>query len=148
MSGAIFTVIFLCIIGVVIWLMVRGRSEFKSVMTEFMEAGAARNVGAAYACFSPQSGTKEEIAEFIERSYDVFANYERLTIKNSAKDSTGIPEAYVSGAITYTGGKRLPFKASLVKESGVWKITGIHIGSTTRGIVKIISVDDVPGGPM
>jgi hypothetical protein len=147
MYTALFVVIIVCIIAFFIWRTVRQRSQFKSVITEFMEAGAARNMGGAYACFSPQSATKEEIAELIESSYDVFANYERLTIKKTEVDSSGIPEAYVTGAITYTGGKKLPFKASLVKENGVWKITGIHIGSTTRGIVKIISVDDA-GGPM
>jgi hypothetical protein len=148
MYTALFVVIVVGVAAFIIWRIVRHRSELKPVIAEFMEAGAARNMGGAYACFSPQSATKEEIAELIENSYDVFANYERLTIKKTEVDSSGIPEAYVTGAITYTGGKRLPFKTSLVKENDVWKITGIHIGSMARGIVKIISVDDVPGGPM
>jgi hypothetical protein len=112
-------------------------SGVKPVIAEFMEAGEARNVTAAYACWSPQSATEEEIAEYIESNYDdVFAGYERLNINRwSGESSAGITTCYVSGAVIYTGGQSLPFEASLVKKNDVWKITGINIGSTTKGIV-------------
>lgn len=100
------------------------------VIAEFMEAGAAENVEEAYDCWSPQSATEEDIAEYIESSYDdVFAGYERLTISSrSGQSSGGITTCYVSGAIVYTGDQSLPFEASLVKENDVWKITGIYVG--------------------
>ena len=114
------------------WRMGRDRSGFESVITKFMEAGVARNMGAAYDCWSPHSATEENIAEFIESSYDVFAGYEGLTISDQGTRSGvgGIAEGDVSGAIIYTGDQRLPLKARLVKEKDGWKITGIRIGST------------------
>ncbi|HUX47941.1 MAG TPA: hypothetical protein VMV76_02005 [Dehalococcoidia bacterium] len=106
-------------------------SGVEPVIAEFMEAGAARNVEAAYGCWSPQSVTEEDIAEFIESSYDVFAGYERVDLNSlSGQSGGGISEAYVKGAIIYTGGQRLPLEAHLVEEDDVWKIIGIRIGST------------------
>jgi len=135
MVGVRIAIILGAIVVVVIifaWRMGRERSAFESVITKFIEAGAARNMGAAYACWSPHSANEENIAEFIESSYDVFAGYESLTISDQETRSGagGISEGDVSGAIIYTDGKRLPLKARLVKEKDVWKITGIRIGST------------------
>ena len=150
------------ILAVTIWLVRWWHSRFKSVITEFMEAGAARNVEAAYACWSSQCATKEEIAELIESSYDdVFAGYERLNISGSegggsvsinGVHSTGtsvrgaIIYAAASGPIIHTGGKKLPFKAQLAKENGVWKIISIQIGSTK--MVDIVRGPSISlGGP-
>ena len=125
----------------------REHSGLKSVITEFMKAGAARNVEAAYACCSLQSAAKEEIAGLIGSSSNVFAGYERLTIGGlQAQSDGGSTEACVSGAIIYTGGKRMPFKASLVKENDVWKIINMQIGSTEKvDIVRRLSIS--LGGP-
>lgn len=106
-------------------------SGVQPVITEFMEAGVARNVEAAYACWSPQMATEEEIAAFIEGSYDVFAGYERLNLNSfEGESSAGITMCYVIGAVIYTGDQSLPLEASLVKENDVWKITSMQIGST------------------
>ena len=114
------------------WRMGRERSSFESVIVKFMKTGAARNMGAAYGCWSPHSVTEENIAEFIESSYGVFAGYEGLTISDQETRSGvgGINEGDVSGAIIYSGDQRLPLKARLVKERKGWKIIGIQIGST------------------
>jgi hypothetical protein len=136
-------------------------SEVKSVINKFMEAGVARNVEAAHACWFPPCATKEEIAELIESSRDVFTGYERLSIKSlgtrsvagisnvtditdvidviagtNVTEGTKVTEGDVGGAIIYTGGKRLPFKARLVKEDDVWKITSIKTGSTAGAAAK------------
>jgi hypothetical protein len=104
-------------------------SGVKPVVEEFMATGAANNTEAAYACWSTQSATEEEIAEFIEGHYDLFAGYESLTISAySGESSAGITTCEVGGAITYTGDQSLPFEASLVKQNDVWKITYIYIG--------------------
>ena len=97
----------------VIKILKRSHSELKSVITGFMEAGTARNVEAAYACWSPQCATKEEITELIKSSYDdVFAGYKRLTIDHGtiSGDTEGevggtIIYTSSSGAIIHTGGK-------------------------------------------
>jgi len=121
-------------IAVIVVIVIIGMTQLfsgvKPVITEFMQAGEARNVEAAYACWSPQSVTEEEIAEDIESNYDgVFAGYERVTISSqSLKSSGGITTCYVSGAVIYTGGQSLPLEAWLVKRNDVWKITGINIG--------------------
>ena len=140
------------ILAVTIWLVRWWHSRFKSVITEFMKAGEARNVEAAHACWSSQCATKEEIAELIKSSYDVFAGYERLTISSSegggsvsinGVHSTGTS---VRGAIIYTSGKRLPLKAQMAKENGVWIITSMQIGSTKMmDIVRRLSIS--LGGP-
>jgi len=140
------------VVGILLGVMLPSLMQFFSgvntVMAEFMEAGAARNVEAACACWSPQSATEEEIDEYIESNYDVFAGYERVDLNSqSGQSSGGISEAYVKGAIIYTGGQRLPLEASLVKDNDVWKITGVRIGSTELGIVKIIDVDTVDNIP-
>jgi hypothetical protein len=105
-------------------------SGVKPVIAEFMEAGAGNNSAAAYACVSPEAATEEDIAEFIESNYDdVFAGYDHLNISSfDGESSAGITTCDVSGAVIYTGDKSLPLEASLVKKSGVWKITDIYIG--------------------
>jgi len=137
----------------------RQHYEFKSVINKFMEAGATRNVEAAHACWYPQCATKEEIAELIESSRDVFTGYERLSIKSlrtrsvesisdftDVTEGTKVTEGDVGGAIIYTGGQRLPLEASLVKENDVWKITSMQIGSTKMmDIVRRLSIS--LGGP-
>ncbi|MGA2670115.1 MAG: hypothetical protein ABSF21_01665 [Dehalococcoidia bacterium] len=105
-------------------------SGAKPVIAEFMVAGAANNSEAAYACWSTQSATEEEIAEFIDNNYeDAFAGYDHVNISSyNGESSGGITTCDVSGAVIYTGDKSLPLEASLVKQNGVWKITGINIG--------------------
>lgn len=136
MVGVRVAIILGVIIGIVVVFalrMSRERSVFESIIAKFMEAGAARDMGAAYDCWSPHSATEEDIAGFIENSYDVFAGYERLTIGDQGTRSGvgGITEGDVSGDIIYTGDQRLPLGVRLVKENGVWKIIGIRIGSTS-----------------
>ena len=103
--------------------------EVEPVIARFMEAGAANNTEAAYAC-TAQGISEEELADYIESNYDdVFAGYERLNISGfQAQSSAGITLCDVSGAVIYTDGGSLPFEASLVKENDVWKITYIYIG--------------------
>ncbi len=137
----------------------RQHYEFKSVINKFMEAGATRDVLAAHACWHPQCATKEEVAQLIESSRDVFTGYERLSINSlgtrsveSISDFTDVTEGAkvtagdVGGAVIYSAGKRLPLKAQLVKENDVWKITGMQIGSTKMmEIVRRLSIS--LGGP-
>lgn len=112
-------------------------SRVGPVITEFMQAGAARNVEEACACWSPQSVAEEEIDDYIESNYDVFAGYERVELNSwSGHSSGGIVSCYAKGAIIYTGGRKLSLEAQLVKENDGWKITGVRIGSTEVGIVK------------
>ena len=133
---AIILGVIIAIVVVVALRMSREHSGFESVITKFIEAGAARNIEAAYACWSPWSASaigKEEIDEFIESRYDdLFTGYERLTINQRIEQSIdGIPRCSVSGDIIYSGDQRLPLGARLVKENNVWKIIGIRIGSTS-----------------
>lgn len=105
-------------------------SRVEPVITEFMEAGAARDAEVAHACWDPWSATEEEIAEFIESNRDVFVGYKRLTIHQKIEQSVeGITTCAVSGEIIYTGAgdPRLSFEAWLEKDhDGCWKITSIQ----------------------
>jgi hypothetical protein len=149
MYTAIFVVVVVGIIGFVIWRIVRHRSELKPVIAEFMEAGKAKNVDAAYACCSHYSPTKEDIVDLMKSSYDLFADYESLSIRGTASQSGGgTTEAYVNGRIIYTGGNKLGFKCSLMKENDVWKIAGIQIGSTKKGIVRKLDSGSGCYGPV
>lgn len=123
------------LVGVVVLIggLAGGLTQFKSeaepVISEFMEAGAAKNMEAAYTCFSSQSASKEEIAEFINDNYDLFAGYERVTTSSwEVQSSAGVTEGYTAGAIIYTDDTRMPFEAWLVKENDVWKLTGFSFG--------------------
>jgi len=123
----------LLIVGIVFSLM-----PVKAVITKFMEAGAAGDVEAAYACWSPWSATKKgEIDEFIESNCDVFIGYKRLTIHQRIEKSIdGITVCPVSGDIVYTGAgdPRLSFYARLHKDNyGYWKIATITIGNIKLG---------------
>ena len=53
-------------------------SGVKPVIEAFMEAGAANNTEAAYACWSPQWVTEEELAEFIEDHYEFICRLREL----------------------------------------------------------------------
>jgi len=124
----------LLIVGIVFSLM-----PVKAVITKFMEAGAAGDVEAAYACWSPWSATKKgEIDEFIESNCDVFIGYKRLTIHQriGGKSFDGITTCSVGGDIIYTGAgdPRLSFHAQLHKDNyGRWKIVNIRIGNIKLG---------------
>jgi len=140
----------LLIVGIVFSLM--PFHEVKAVITKFMEAGAARDVEAAYACWSPWSATeKEEIDEFIESNCDVFIGYKRLTIHQRIEQSIdGITLCSVSGDIIYTGAgdPRLSFHASLHKDNyGCWKIANIRIGNIRLGTTPEWYYDLVPPTP-
>jgi hypothetical protein len=112
-------------------------SKVGPVIAEFMEAGLARNVEEACACWSPQSVTEEEIDDYIGNNYDVFTGYERVDLNSwSGHSSGGIVSCYAKGVIIYTGGKKLSLEAQLVKENDLWKIAGVRIGSSEVGIVK------------
>ena len=104
--------------------------DVEPVIARFMEAAAANNTEAAYACCSTQGISEEDIADLIESNYDdVFAGYERLNISGfQAQSSAGITLCDVSGAVIYTDGESLPLEASLAKVNDAWKITYIHIG--------------------
>ena len=120
---------FVLFLGGIIPTFMQIKAEVEPVITEFMEAGVAKDMEAAYACFSPQAVTKKEITDFINNSYNVFESFERVATSSfEVSSSAGITEGYVSGAIVYTGDGRLPFEAWLVKENDIWKLTGIDIG--------------------
>jgi hypothetical protein len=130
----------------------RIEKDVKQVISEFMEAGEARNIEAAYACWSPESITRGEIVEFIGRRY-VFAGYESLTIDNmswetrwgeirpevvapqgdgeSDGDGGGIKIYKVQGEITYTGKRARRFQAWMGPENDGWKIKDITIGGAS-----------------
>ena len=141
-----------------IWLFESMRIErnVKQVVEEFMEAGVARNIEEGYACKYYKSSFEEGIVELIERKYDaVFAGYKSLTINSMSwqsdmtlamvglddEEDGGIDRCGAKGDITYTSdlafGKVKRFKASMMKENGIWKIGDLRIGGHVliRGII-------------
>jgi phosphatidylglycerophosphate synthase len=129
-------IFFIYLVGVVILIVglvgscTQIMGDVEPVIARFMEAGAANNTEAAYACWSTQMYSEQDIAQYIESYYDdLFAGYERLDISGfQAESSGGITVCDVSGVVIYTGGESLPFEASLVKMNDVWKLTYIYIG--------------------
>jgi hypothetical protein len=121
----------------VVMRMLREGSHLKKVIVKFMEAGAARDVEAAYACCSHSSYTKDAVAELVEGSYDSFQDYKRITISEYKSEWSESTEgrAWMRGKIIYRGRKQA-FWCSLVKERDGWKITGFPIGLTEEGVVE------------
>ncbi len=123
------------LVGLVLFLgglvptLMQFKSGVESVVTEFMEACEDKDVEAAYACFSTQSVTKEDLADFINNNYGLFADFERVTTSSwEVESGAGITQGYVTGVIIYSEDRGLPFEAWLVKENDFWKLTGINIG--------------------
>jgi hypothetical protein len=115
---------------------VREGFRLKRAISRFMEAGAARDMEAAYACCSHSSYTKEAMVELIEGSYGAFQDYKRITIsehKSHWREGTE-RRAWVKGKIIYRGRKQT-FWCSLVKERDGWRIAGLPISSTKEGVV-------------
>ena len=116
------------LIGGLVPTLVQTKGEVEPVITEFIEAGVAKDVDRAYACCH-SSISKEEVAKLIINNYDLFEGFEDLTTSSlSVVSSAGITTAEFSGAIIYSGDRRLPFEASLVKENDIWRITVFCIG--------------------
>ena len=111
----------------------------ETVIAEFMEAGAARNVEAAYDYWTPKLATEEEIVEYIESRYDdLFAGYESLDIDSWIGWSTGDTDnCNARGEIIYIGAKILQFEAWLVKENDVWRIIDILIGQPPYFLLRM-----------
>ena len=131
--------------GVGLFEAVRIEKDVKQVIAEFMEAGASRDIEAAYACCYGESVSEEGIVELIEKRYDdVFVGYKSLTTDRmwvpwnimrlrvvatyGVGDDRGIDSWYVEDDIIYASGKVLRFEALMEKENGVWKISGIRVG--------------------
>jgi hypothetical protein len=144
---ALVAIILVPILAIVFWIIYRGHTRGKSVIKKFMEAGQARDVEAAHACWSAECATKGEIARLIESSHDLFTGYKHLTIRSMSGSRTISSSCYsMEGSIIYDGHKRLPFKARLVEEDGVFGITSMQIGSTRMmDVVKSPSIS--LGGP-
>lgn len=120
---------FVLFLGGLVPTLMQFKSEVEPVVTEFMEACEDKDVEAAYACFSTQSVTKEDLTDFINNNYSVFADFERVTTSGwEMESSAGITQGYVTGTIIYTEDRALPFEAWLVKENDIWKLTVINIG--------------------
>jgi len=111
----------------------------ETIIAEFIEAGAARNVEAASDYWSPKLATEEEIVEYIESRYDdLFAGYERLNVDSWLGTSIGdIDSCNARGEIIYTDAKILPFEAWLEKENDVWKIIDILIGQPPYFLLRM-----------
>ena len=123
------------------------RENVEKVIGKFMEAGASRNIRAAYACWSRESASEEDIVEFIERRYEVFAGYEGLTISYMDWETgwyrrgvTGhrmltmgggsVESLFANGTINHSGGKVLRLEAWLVQENdflNIWKISDMRL---------------------
>ena len=104
--------------------------ELEPVVAAFMQAGVARDVDGAYTYCSSGAITRGEIARFINYNYEWwFAGYRDVSTGSwSVETVAGTTTGYISGDIIYSDNRRLPFEASLVKDDGVWKITGFNIG--------------------
>jgi hypothetical protein len=122
----------------------RNLSKGQPVIKKFMEAGVAKDVETAYACWSPQCATREEITQLIERTYELFGGYKRLAF--SSMSTCGSAHYCAGGSIVYSGRRRLSFEARLVEENSVFGITSMQVGST--GMIDIVKSPSVSlGGP-
>ena len=118
--------------GIGLFESMRIERDVKQVIEEFMEAGAARDTEAVYACKYGNSAFEEGIVELIDRKYEyVFEGYRSLAINSISWVRIDIPvivgDSNVKGKITYTSGKVRPFDAWMVEENGMWKIKAFRI---------------------
>jgi hypothetical protein len=98
----------------------------------FVKAAAARNVDQAYTFLDPSlTGsylTKDLLRTgFIEPAAPTLAGYTNLQTFNTAYNSDGGENLYLSGQLNYQGGRKSTFEVRLIKNGGNWYISNFRI---------------------
>ncbi len=105
------------------------KAEVAPVIGRFMEAAAARDIDAAYACCSWQELSMTDIDDFINNNHVLFDGYEKVIAENwDVNMDAGVTQGTASGSIVYADDRKRPFQAVLLLENEDWLIIGIHIG--------------------
>jgi len=104
-----------------------GATECNAVVDSFMQAGAAKNVNAAYdLCVEEMA--REDIENLILEYHEYFAGYQDITMKSiSTEYRGGHSFAEYGGEAKYADGKKRSVDAELVKLGDNWELLSIWI---------------------
>ncbi len=95
-----------------------------------MQAGAARDIDAAYATFADGETSRKEVESLIN-DYVLFENFQGLKIERwGVYASPNTDRGKLTGTLSYKGGHTGRFEAEMVQVKGGWKIakTNITVG--------------------
>ena len=126
--------IILVIAGLIAWLLpgcLAAKGESEEVVRAFFEAGAAGDVDVAMMQWVSVNGDRDELAEFIRTDpAGMFDGYKGINFSgfNIEMSSSG-QSMTLNGSAVYIGGSQRLFEVFLIKQSGVWRIQNINIGS-------------------
>ena len=110
--------------------LIPGGKESNATVQSFMDAGAAKDIDSAYACFSSPLGEelRKDIEELILGNYQLFEGYQEVKMQSiNVQFSNKGDIAQYGGEITYASGFQGWVDAELVKVGEEWKLTGINI---------------------
>lgn len=115
-------------VGGLVPTLMQFKAEAEPVITEYMEAGAARDVDRVYACWYSGEITRERIVELVNEDYWIFSDFKSVRTSSwSVVYGTDATEGHIEGLIVYSSGAERPFRADLVKIGEVWKITDLDV---------------------
>jgi len=104
-----------------------GATECNAVVDSFMQAGAAKDVNAAYDLFVEEMA-REDIENLILEHHQYFAGYQDITMKSiSVEYRDGYSFAEYGGEAKYADGKKRSVDAELVKLGDNWELLSIWI---------------------
>jgi len=104
-----------------------GATECNTVVNSFMQAGAAKDVNAAYdLCVEEMA--REDIENLILGQHQLFAGYQNISIKGINIEYKGARSfAEYSGEAKYSDGRTMWVEAELVKRGDNWELVSIWI---------------------
>ena len=116
-----------------------GRTASQKVIDQFMQAGAAQNVNAAYNLFAREAQVPSERAKLEQlfgiKNRGLFAGYQKVEIDSfnihsgldPGRDGPAGTTAAVSGIVYYQNGRTRRFEAIVELQDGDWKIYDIDV---------------------
>lgn len=105
----------------------------EEVVTAFIEAAAAGDAELAVKFHSSRANYRASLADLIRSGGygQILEGYESVTFDVSQSGSTDRgPTVALSGSVNFTHRPSANLNATLIKESGSWKIQGFDIGAT------------------
>ena len=122
--------------AVLLWLVpscLFAKGQAIEVVTAFFEAAESGNSELAVEYHSSTAGYRSDLAEKIRTGEfeSLFQGFESISINDveyiAYSSDAGGSAINLSGSVNYVERPSAPLEVSLLKESGLWKITGFYI---------------------
>lgn len=121
-------VVIAVLVGVTTLIVRKATAGPEAVVHEFLAAAGSGDYPKAYSYFAAPLKQIQPLSEFqaAASARSSFFRAKDTTFNERSIDTAG---AKLSGSLTLESGTRMPASFQLVRENGVWKLIGYHIGS-------------------